>query len=146
MHQSPIILISYPLLLSGSCFLAPGSSLWSLEKVFSTTDQLTCRVEASGGERGHDFFSFLVTCEAAFVAMSMANSNDASSSGQLLPEDYDQAIDFIIDQLKSRGIFDSIRCECLSDIDTRVGHHFLFPVEIPCSFNLFSLNSLVFKI
>jgi len=37
-----------------------------------------------------------------------------------LPEDDDKARIMIIQHLKSQGIFDAMRRECLADIDTKV--------------------------
>ena len=39
-----------------------------------------------------------------------------------LPDDDDQAIDVIVQYLKSEGVFDSLRKECLDDMDQKVPH------------------------
>lgn len=47
----------------------------------------------------------------------MSNNNAGAAP---LPEDDDQAIDFIVQHLKSEGIFDKMRKDCLQDMDQKV--------------------------
>lgn len=55
-----------------------------------------------------------------------------SNNQSELPEDDDDAAAVIVQRLKSQGVFDSMRRECLSDIDTKV-----------CSYSKISFDTLI---
>ena len=63
---------------------------------------------------------------------SKENKEFSSVQPGTLPDDHDEAVQVVVEQLKSQGIFDSIRKECLSDIDARVSSFCL--LVSPCFF------------